>query len=203
MASVLKWIKGNYREYMLVCLLFIIGIFIGVMIVNNCNDNQRQELSSYVNDFIENLKNSKNINKMELTGVSIKNNLIFAFILWFAGTTVIGLPIVLIAIFIRGLFLGYTIATFSYTLGKFSGLLFCLISSLLSKILFIPAIFTLGVSSIKLYKSIMKNRDKQNIKMEIIRHTIILGLVLILLIISAIVENIISVTILQNLIKYF
>ena len=194
--SILRWIKENYREYTLVALLFLIGIFIGVMIVNNCSDNQMQEISSYINDFIINLKNADSINKMELIGTSIKNNLILAFILWFAGTTIIGLPIVLIIILFRGLCLGYTVAVFSYTLGKFSGIMFSIISILLQNVLFIPAVLTLGVSSIKLYKSIMKHRNKENIKIEILRHIITLGLTSIILICSSLIENFISVKIL-------
>ena len=198
-----KWIKENFREYILVSLLFLIGIFIGVMIVNNCDDNQMKEISAYIQDFVSKFKNTPDVNKVELIGISIKNNLILALILWISGTTVVGLPIVLIVILSRGIYLGYTIATFSYALGKVNGILFCLISILCQNIFFIPAVLTLGVSSIKLYKSIVKDRDKQNIKIEILRHTAISGLMVGVLIFSSLIENIIYILILQNLIKYF
>ena len=99
--------------------------------------------------------------------------------------------------------MGFTIGTFSISLGKFSGILFCILGLCLQNLIFIPAILALGVSSIRLYKSIAKDRDKENIKRELIRHTITLIIALIVLIFSAIVENIISIPILKKFIKYF
>ena len=201
--NILKWIMRSLKEYTLVGLLFIIGIFIGVMVINNCKDGQIEDISLYIDKFVQSLKNGNDINKMHLLGTSIKNNFILVIILWIAGTTVIGLPIVLFVIMYRGLCLGYTIAAFSYTLGKFGGICFCLISMFLQKILFIPALLTLGVSSIKLYKTIVKERDIKNMKIGIIKHTIVSGLTLGIMIISTCIENMISIPLLQNLIKYF
>ena len=90
-----NYIINNYKHYILVGLLFMIGLFIGVMIINNCNELQLEETSAYINDFIINLKQTGNINKTRMIFSSIKNNLFFAIILWIAGTTVIGMPIVL------------------------------------------------------------------------------------------------------------
>ena len=202
--EVLKnYIINNYKQYMLTLLLFIIGIFAGVMIINNSDDSQIFEISTYIDDFISKFKNIENINNVSLIITSIKNNILLALIIWVAGTTVIGMPIVLIVILFRGVVLGYTISAITYTLGTIKGISFCLISILLQNILFIPAVLTLGVSSIKLYKSIMKDKRKENIKIEIIRHTIISIMMLIILIISSIIENTVSLALLKNLIKYF
>ena len=199
----INYIRNNFKEYTLVGLLFIIGLFIGVMVINNCGEAQIGEISTYITDFITKFKENVNIDKMQLITESIRNNIILAIILWLAGTTVIGVPIVLVLILFRGICLGYTIAAISYTLGTIKGILFCLTSILLQNILFIPAILTLGVSSIKLYKSIVKDRSKETIKLNIIKHTIISLFMIFILIISAVVENMVSVSILQNFIKYF
>ena len=199
----INYIKNNFKEYALVGLLFIIGLFIGVMVINNCSDTQVGEISTYITDFITKFKENVNIDKTQLIAESIRNNIILAIILWLAGTTVIGVPIVLVLILFRGICLGYTIAAISYTLGTIKGILFCLTSILLQNILFIPAILTLGVSSIKLYKSIVKDRSKESIKVSIIKHTIISCFMILILIISAVVENTISLSILEKIIKYF
>ncbi len=200
---IINYIRNNIKEYILVGLLLIIGVFVGVLVVNNCGETQMTEINEYISEFITRFKNIEEINKTQLFMQSIKNNLILAIILWLAGTTVIGMPIVLAVILYRGLCLGYTIAAITYTLGKIKGILFCFTSIFLQNILFIPAILTIGVSSIKLYKSIIKDKQKENIKIEIIRHTIISSLMVIVLIVSSVIENIISTSILHNLIKYF
>ena len=198
-----SYIKNNYKEYILASLLFLIGIFVGVMIINNSKENQISEITEFINQFIEKYKGLENINQEGLIVTSIKQNLIFAFVLWLAGTTVIGMPIVLIIILLRGTILGFTISSITVTLGLPKGILFCLISIVLHNIFYIPAILSIGVSSIKLYKSIIKDRRKDNIKFELIRHTIIFGLMIILLVLSAVIENVISANLLKRFIKYF
>ena len=201
--TIVNYVIKNVRAYILVGLLFIIGMFVGVIIINNCSQSQGQEITTYILEFINRLKNIGNLDKASLIIDSMKNNVILAIIIWLAGTTVIGVPIVLTAILYRGICLGYTISAISYSLGSIKGSLFCIIALCAQNILFIPALLSLGVSSIKLYKSIIKDRRKENIKIEIIRHTIFSILMVGVLILSSFVENIISVSILQNMIKFF
>ena len=198
-----NYVKNNYKEYILTSLLFIIGLFIGVMIINNCTETQSSEITVYLNEFITKFKNTQSINTSELALSSIKNNTILSLIIWLAGTTVIGMPIVLIVIMFRGIVLGYTISAITLTLGTTKGIFFCLVSIFIQNLLFIPAVLTIGVSSIKLYKSIMKDRKIENVKMEIIRHTIIAIIMSLILCVSSLLENTISITLLKKIIKYF
>ena len=88
-------------------------------------------------------------------------------------------------------------------MGLSKGLLFIFITILLQNLIFIPAILALAVSGFKLYKSIVKDNRKENIKLEIIRHTIFSIVMLALLIVSSLIEIFISTNILKILIKYF
>ena len=198
-----NYVKNNYKEYLLVCFLLLIGVFVGVMIINNCKDAQLTEITSYIKDFITKYKEIENINISSLIIDSIKKNLLFAIILWLAGTTVIGMLIVLIMILLRGIILGFTVSSITIALGFFKGTVFTISSILLQNLLYIPAILTIGVSSIKLYKSIIKDKRRENIKIEIIRHTIISFFMVILIVISVFIESFISIKILKNIIRYF
>ncbi len=57
-------------------------------------------------------------------------------------------------------------------LGIGKGILFTLLSLVLQNLIFIPATLALAVSGFKLYKSIIRDNRKENIKLEIVRHTI-------------------------------
>lgn len=194
---------NNSKEYIIVTLIFIIGIFVGVLFVNNMKEAQRIEINTYINNFINGFKNTENIDSLKLLRDSINEKFILAVGIWFFGTTVIGIPIVFGIVLYRGFCLGYTISVCISILGMSKGLIFVLTTLLLSNILLIPAILALAVSGFKLYKSIVKNRNKENIKLEILRHTIFSLIMLIVLIISAIVEIFISTNILKIIIKYF
>ena len=82
-------VSNNSKEYIIVTLIFVIGIFLGVLFINNIQENQRTEISSYINNFTDKMKNTEDIKSIELLKVSVKQNLLLALTIWFFGTTVI------------------------------------------------------------------------------------------------------------------
>ena len=82
------------------------------------------------------------------------------------------------------------------------GLSFVFSSLLLQNIIFIPVILAISVSGFKLYKSIIKDKRRENIKIEVIRHTVFCGIMAICLAISAIIEVFISNNLLKMVVKY-
>ena len=192
-------INNNKREYFIIIILFCIGIVLGILFINNVNDIQKDEISGYINEFVENIKQNNTVDQGLLLKQSIKDNIILAVILWFAGMSVIGMPIVYGIIVYRGFCLSYTVSSMIATLGFQKGIILVVSSILLQSIIFLPVIFALAVSGMKLYQSIIKDRRRENIKVEICRHTIFstfmcLGLVLCSFIESYISANLVILT---------
>ena len=204
---VLKIIKehviNNKKEYVIIFLIFVIGIFSGVFFVNHLQETPKTEITNYLNQFIEKFKGLENINSIELLKNSMIQNRGLAIVIWFFGTTVIGIPIVFAIIVYRGFCLGYTISLCITIMGLGKGISFVLVTLLLQNILLIPAILALAVSGIKLYKSIVKDKTKENVKIEILRHTVFSIIMLIILVIASIIEIFMSTNILKLVIKYF
>ena len=67
----------------------------------------------------------------------------------------------------------------------------------LQNLIFIPVIICMTVSCIKLYKSIMRDKRRENIKLEIIRHTLISIILLLLLVLASFIEVYVSTNILM------
>ena len=82
-------IINNKKEYIIVTLILIIGIFLGVLFVNNINEAQKTEVTDYLNNFIEKMKSIESLDNISLFKTSVIQNVLFAIILWFFGTTVI------------------------------------------------------------------------------------------------------------------
>lgn len=110
-------IENNIKEYLIVTIIFLIGIVIGVIFINNTSENQSSEITGYITSFIQELKDNKDINSLLLLKDSIKKNVVLAIFLWFMGSTVIGISVVYLIICFRGFCLGYTISSIILSLG--------------------------------------------------------------------------------------
>lgn len=113
----ISYIKNNLKEYTIITIIFLIGLILGVIFINNTGETQIEEISSYLNNFINNLKSNIEINKASLLQESLVSNFLLALCLWFVGSTVIGIPIVYGIVIYRGFCLGYTISSSIATLG--------------------------------------------------------------------------------------
>ena len=195
-------IAKNIKIYTILVIIFILGLIIGIIVVNNAQDAQKAEINDYINTFINDLKNGAKIDYFKLLKTSFENNFFTVLILWFMSSTVIGIPIVYGEIGYKGFCLGYTISSVVATLGTGKGILFVITSMLLHNIIFIPCLLLLAVSGINLYKSIIRDRRKENIKIEIIRHTIFSLIILAVLMIASLIETYISSNLLISIVKY-
>ena len=191
-------IENNLREYAIASTIFIIGILFGVIFINNLNDTQNNEIGNYISTSIENLKESQDINQL----LFIKENLTFVILLWLMGSTVIGLLLVYIIVAFKGFCLSYTISAIFHVLNNGKTIAMLVSTMLLKNIIVIPCTIALAVSGMKVYKSIMQDRRRENIKLEILRHTCFSIFILIVLILSSLIEVYLSQLILKCCVKY-
>lgn len=200
---ILKHINSNIKDYIIIVIIFFIGLVIGVIYINHNSQSQNEEAMSYIHNMITQLKENSSIDQFGLLRDSITKNFLLGIFLWFIGLAVISIPIVYLTIIFRGFLLGYTVGSTVMALGTGKAILFNLCTVFLQNVLFIPAIFALAVSGIKLYKAITKkDRREMNIKTEILRHTAFSGIMIIILIISSFVEVYVSSNLLTWTIKY-
>lgn len=200
--KILEHIYKNLKSYIIVVIVFIIGIVLGVFLVNNTNEGELTEIQEYITNFINSLKEDYHIDKIELLKKSIWDNFILIFIMWIIGSTVIGIPIIFAIVLYRSFCIGYTISAVIATIGTQSGTIFILSTIFLQNILFIPTIIAMTVSSINLYKSIMKDKRRENIKIEILRHTILSVMFFISLSVASLIEVYISTNLLMLAINF-
>lgn len=195
-------IINNKREYLIVTILFFIGLIISILIFNNSTEEVLVEIDNYLNNLFNNIKNTEKINFLNLLKESIIHNVVITIILWFGASTIIGIPIVYGIIILKGFSIGYTISSLLYVFNIWNGTLLSISFLLLHNIIFIPVMFAISVSGVKLHNSIMKNRQRENIKLEILRHTVFCVIMLLGMVIAAVVETYLSTNIANILLKY-
>lgn len=195
-------ITRNIKIYFILIIIFLLGLIIGIIAVNNSSQEQETEITNYINAFITELKNGSKLDYFKLLKSSFGNNLFLVIILWFMSTAVIGIPIVYVMVGYKGFCMGYTISSVVMTLGTSKGIVFVLSSMLIQNIILIPCMLAVVVSGINLYKSIIKDRRKENIKLEIIRHTVFCVIILVIMAIGSLIETYISSNLLISVVNY-
>ena len=199
---VLNHINNNKKDYLILLIVFLIGIIIGVIFINNTSNEQKTEIETYINTFISALEQNNTVDKGTLLKDSILKNMLLAIVLWFLGQAVTLIPLIYGVVAFRGFCLGYAVSSFIAIFGVGEGTTIGIISLLFQNILFIPALLAISISGIKLYKSIMKDRRKENIKIEIYRHVFFSLIMLVVFIMSSFVEVYVSSNLLEIYVKY-
>lgn len=98
----------------------------GIALINHADENQMQEIYSYVNSLKENIKLADQVNKTVILTQSIKQNLIFVVLIWFLGCTLLGSFLIYVVIAYKGFSIGYTASAIIATLGVKSRNHFCI-----------------------------------------------------------------------------
>lgn len=166
---------------------------IGIITINKTNSQEIEEIHEYVELLVENAQNIENENSINIFIDSLKQNLKFIIILWLLGCTIIGSSLVYLGILYKGFSIGYTISAVIIALGAKSGSIFVLSLILPQNIIFLPAIFLLAESGIKVYKRI--SQKNVSLKQELLRHTVIMLISMVMGIMSSLVEIYVSVKI--------
>ena len=140
-------VQNNIKEYLIISIIFLIGIVLGVFFINNMDKDMQNQINEYINNFVNALKTDYMIDSNQLLKNVIISNLILAVGIWLISMiAVIGIPIVYAIILFRGFLLGYTISSSIITLGIWKGILFNTGALIFQNIIYIPCIIALGVS---------------------------------------------------------
>lgn len=143
--------------YIFVSVLFIMGIVFGALMVNALSADQIKEMSHYLGQFFQLMEQEADGPMDVLFRESLAMHLKWLLLVSLLGISVIGLPIILVLDFVKGVLLGFTVG---YFVGQLSwqGVLFALFSIAPQNLLIVPALIICSVSGISLSVYIFKNR---------------------------------------------
>ncbi|WP_352420054.1 stage II sporulation protein M [Proteiniborus sp.] len=199
-----KNIKDNFVVYFLLVLILMVGISAGAITINVLNKEQSQSLISFLNSFFKVLSQEK-IESFTLLKHSLANNLQTIILIWILGITVIGLPIIIFIVALRGFIVGFTVGFLINELG-FKGFAFSMLTILPQNIFVIPGIIVLGSLSISFSKKIVTSKTKPGIKFsflsELTRYSLLTSLFSLLIIVGSLVEAYVTPIFMKLLLGY-
>ncbi len=128
----------DYRSiFIFVTVLFMMGIIFGAVIVNSLSLIQKEDLFYYLSQFFGELKQGRVSASGEMFFYSVKENAKYFILMWILGISIIGLPIILILLFIKGIVIGFTVG-FLVNQAGWHGFLLAAVSVLPQNIILVP-----------------------------------------------------------------
>lgn len=130
-------VKENITVYIFMTTLFLIGVIFGAMIVNSMTFIQKEDLFFHLDKFYQSIRKDEMIASKDIFKQSFFFHIQYLLLFFVLGLTIIGLPIIWILNFLKGLVIGFTVGFIVNQLG-FHGLIIAIISIAPHNLIFIP-----------------------------------------------------------------
>jgi stage II sporulation protein M len=133
------------------------GVVFGAIIVNTLSDSQKQDLLHYMGYFFQGL-NQNNIAEPRIAFQhAMGDHLKTLGLMWILGLSIVGLPLILILVFLKGLGIGFTVGFLVNQL-SWKGLWFAMVAVLPHNLLVVPVMIFVAVSGLQFSLLLVKNR---------------------------------------------
>ena len=191
----------NYSsQYIFVIVIFIMGVIFGAILVNNLSYSQKNDLYNYLTQFFFYVNSEELITFKELFSQNILHHLQQLFILFLLGISIIGLPFILVLLFLKGIVVGFTVG-FLVNQFDFQGFLIALFSIFPQNIIVVPVFLIASVLtinfSVKLIKKLFTNNPNMLFWPITLNYLKGFSLLIILIFIAAAIEALFSTNLLK------
>lgn len=164
-------VQNHVREYsslyMFIIVLFLMGVISGAIIVNSLSFTQKEDLLYYLSRFFGQVAEGNITNSYQMFIGSVTHNIQYIGLIWILGVSIIGLPLILILLFLKGMVVGFTVGFLVNSMG-WEGFRIALVSVLPQNIVLVPLtifITTLSLAlSFKIIKRVFFKQIRQPIK---------------------------------------
>lgn len=139
-------LKEHATIYLFMIMLFLTGIVFGAIIVNSMNFVQKQDLFFYLERFFVQIVEGQSIEKTSILRDSFLYHAKYLIILFLLGLSVIGLPLVWVLLYVKGLVIGFSVGFLVNQIGM-KGLFLAAISIAPQNFVIIPVYIIAGTVS--------------------------------------------------------
>lgn len=153
-------IRDQFGMYLLVLLIFTLGVVAGALSVKLMGDAQASELNEYFYLFVDYLTEQQPVNQALILQRSVLQNGKLVLALWLCGTVFFGFVAALAVVFYRGFTIGFTVG-FLAEQNAVRGVLFSLGAILPQNLVYVPVILVTGVLSVSFSLLIFRQRFRK------------------------------------------
>ncbi|MBO8170607.1 MAG: stage II sporulation protein M [Bacillaceae bacterium] len=155
-----SYMHEHISLYIFAIVLLAMGVIFGAVVVNSLTLNQKQDLLQYVSGFFLEMREGDGFHSTAAFQQSLGHYLKYIGFMWILGLSIIGLPLILILLFLKGLVVGFTVGFLVHQL-QWKGLLYAFVSVVPQNLLVIPAMIVVGVAGISFSMKLIQSRFLQ------------------------------------------
>lgn len=152
--------RDHVHLYLFLSILFLMGVLFGAMMVNALTLEQKQDLSRYVGSFLQTVSLGGDAapkpDLLATFGLHFK----WTALIWLLGISVVGLPLVLVLNFLKGLLVGFTVGVLVSEYA-WKGLLLAFVSVVPHNLLIVPVLLAGSVAAMTFTTYLVKHRFLQ------------------------------------------
>ncbi|MBQ9280262.1 MAG: stage II sporulation protein M [Clostridia bacterium] len=178
--------NGDFRFYAFICIIYLIGIILGGIYFRLSINNE--EIKRDITEKISMI--GSEVQTEDVLSKSTVKNLEILIIFWIVGASAIGSPFLILLCMYKGVKIAFTVSAILMKFGFVTGNIFVFQKMFLYSFVKLLAMMILTVSSMKVSRNIFVN--KKDIKLEIVRHSMVAILCTFLLIASIFLETFVT-----------
>lgn len=169
-------VKQNRSVYTFTLVLLIMGVIFGAVVVNSLAVSEKQDLYMYLNQFFGEMAKGDFASPQAMLSESFSHDMKYIGFMWILGLSVVGLPLILILLFLKGVVVGFTVGFLVNQMG-WNGLLLSFVSVLPQNLILIPAFLTVStvsiVFSIKMIRQLFIHKNSSPIFPHLLRYSLL------------------------------
>lgn len=140
-------VEENSSIYTFTIVLLVMGVVFGAIIVNSLALSEKQDLLIYLKQFFGEMSDNHFASPEAMFSQSFSHNVKYIGFMWILGLSIIGLPIILVLLFLKGAVVGFTVGFLVNQMG-WHGLLLSFVSVLPQNLLLVPAFIVVSSASV-------------------------------------------------------
>lgn len=156
-AAILYHFEENRSIYFFTIILFLMGIIFGAIVVNSLSLSQKNDLYMYLQQFFGQVSNGNISDPHVMFSQSFAHYAKYVGLMWILGLSIIGLPIILILLFLKGVVVGFTVG-FLVNQMQVTGFFLSFVSVLPQNLFLVPAYIIIGATSISFCLKLIRNQ---------------------------------------------
>lgn len=153
--SIVQYVQANSSIFLFIMTLFLMGIVFGAVIVNSLSFVQKEDLFYYLQRFFGQVSKGNIAASEDLFQQSFWHNIKYLGLIWVLGISIIGLPLIFIFLFIKGIVVGFSVGFLVNQMG-WKGFLISFAAVLPQNLFIIPAFILIAASAVAFSLQLIK-----------------------------------------------